>query len=109
MNVLILSPNQISKYNWNHQLFRNEIGKSHNATYYGPGYPNYNSDLTVKEIIKLYYKKNKPDLIMTYGYRYSKSFKGIGEITQIPHIHLTVDYFPPTGKYNRRYYNRIKV
>jgi spore maturation protein CgeB len=99
LKILILSPNQSAKYNRGHQLFRNEIGRQHNVVYYGEGYPNYNPSLSVKEIIKLCYKNDKPDLIMSYGYRYSKPFKGLGEITNIPKIHMTVDYFHPTGKY----------
>lgn len=45
MKILLLSPNQIYRYNWGHQLFRNEIGKHHEVIYYGEGYLNYNKNL----------------------------------------------------------------
>lgn len=90
MKILFLSPNQIKKYNWGHQLFRNEIGRQHDVVHYGAGFPNFNGDLNVKEIIETHC----PDveLIMTYGWRYSKDFNGLGEIHNIPKIHIVVDY-----------------
>jgi glycosyltransferase involved in cell wall biosynthesis len=89
MKILFLSPNQIHRYNWGHQLFRNEIGRQHDVIYYGEGFANFNKKLSVKEIIKQ--MKIIPDVIMTYGWRYSKDFKGLGEI-KIPKVHFTVDY-----------------
>ncbi len=99
MKILILSPDQSKKYNRGHSLFRSEIGRQHSTVYYGEGYPNYNPNLSVKEIIKSCYKTDRPDIIMTYGYRYTKPFHGLGDITDIPKVHFEVDYFPPTGKY----------
>ena len=37
-----------------------------------------------------------PDLIMTYGWRYSKDFKGLGAIN-VPKVHIVVDYARPHG------------
>lgn len=99
MKILILSPNQSTKYNRGHQLFRNEIGRQNEVVYYGSGYPNYSTKLSVKEIVKQCYGTSKPDIIMTYGFRYTKPFHGLGDITDIPKVHFEVDYFPPTGKY----------
>ena len=96
MKILFLSPNQITKYNWGHQLYRNEIGRQHNVVYYGSGFPKFNSSFSVKEIIKQIYGNNKPDLVMTYGWRYSKDFEGLGEI-EIPKAHILVDYGRPEG------------
>jgi hypothetical protein len=108
MNILILSPNQINKYNWTHQLFRNEIGKQCKTIYYGDGYPDYNSSLTVSEIIKKY---NNIDVILTYGMRYTEPFIGLGEI-DIPKVHIAVDYFPNAtgGTFERNHilFNRDK-
>lgn len=98
MRILLLSPNQIHRYNWGHQLFRNELGRHNDVLYYGEGYPNYNKDLTVKEIIKKHCK-DKPDIILTYGWRYTKPFKGLGEIENIPKVHIAVDYFEKRGKF----------
>jgi len=96
MKILFLNPNQINKYNWGHQLFRNEIGRQHNVLYYGEGFPGFNKEWPVKRIIKKRYKNDKPDLIMTYGWRYSKNFRGLGEI-DIPKVHFVVDYGRPGG------------
>lgn len=96
MKILLLSPNQIRRYNWGHQLFRNEIGKQHEVIYYGAGYPGFNEDWPVKRIIKQKYGKSRPDLILTYGWRYSKDFAGLGNI-KIPKVHITVDYGRPQG------------
>lgn len=96
MKILLLSPDQRNRYNWGHQLFRDEIGKHHNVTYYGDGFPNFNSEIGVPKIIK---KLGKPDIILTYGLRYTLPFKELSKITDIPKIHISVDYFPAMGNY----------
>jgi hypothetical protein len=95
MKILLLSPDQIDRYNWGHQLFRNELGKHHDVLYYGPGYDIYVNGLNVKGIMKSF----NPDIIMTYGLRYSLEFKGLNEITDIPKVHIVVDFFPAKGDY----------
>ena len=105
MKILLLSPNQIHRYNWGHQLFRNEIGNQHEVVYYGEGFPNFDSKLYVKEIIKKIYRKSKPDLIMTYGWRYSKDFNGMGDI-DIPKAHIVVDYGRPQGIIRQNSFHR---
>ena len=95
MRILLLNPNQIGRYNWGHQLFRNEIGKQHNVLYYGEGFPRFKKKLNVKQIMKQ--MKFQPDVIMTYGWRYSKDFEGLGQIKNIPKVHITVDYGRPKG------------
>ena len=89
MKILFLSPNQIERYNWGHQLFRNEIGRQTSVTYYGAGFPKFNPALNVKGIINRVCPD--VDLIMTYGWRYSKDFEGLGNVN-IPKAHITVDY-----------------
>jgi len=96
MKILMLSPNQISRYNWGHQLFRDEFGRQTPTKYYGNGFLGFNSKLTVQQIIRNHCDW-KPDLIMTYGWRYSKDFKGLGKINDIPKVHITVDYGRPEG------------
>lgn len=95
MRILLLGPNQINRYNWGHQLFRNEIGKQHKVTYYGAGYSGFNKTMSVPKVIKKKCKR-PPELIITYGWRYSKDFKGLGDI-DIPKVHITVDYGRPVG------------
>ena len=109
MKILILSPNQILRKNWTHQLFRNEFSKHHDVTYYGEGYPYYIPEKPIPEVIK---DKNF-DLILTYGLRYTEQFLGIGEITNIPKAHIAVDYFGRGGgsgtyERNHRLFDRDK-
>ena len=92
MKILLLSPDQRKRYNWCHQLFRDELGRHHDVTYYGDGFPNYNPDIGVPKLIK---KLGRPDIILTYGLKYTLPFKGLGKIKDIPKVHIVVDYFPP--------------
>lgn len=96
MKYLILSPNQIKRYNWGHQLFRNEIGKQEQAVYWGEGFPNFNPKLKVQDVIKRHCPWT-PDVILTYGWRYSVGFEGLGSIKNIAKVHITVDYGRPEG------------
>lgn len=96
MKILLLSPNQINRYNWGHQLFRNEISRQTPVRYYGQGFKGFDPKLSVKEIIDKKCKW-KPDVILTYGWRYSKDFKGLEEIDDIAKVHITVDYGRPAG------------
>jgi len=90
MKILLLNPNYITRPNWGHQLFKNEFAKHHDVTFYGPGYPGYDSNLNVKQILKRLGKKF--DIIFTYEVKYSKCFKGLGKITDIPKVHFQIDY-----------------
>jgi len=87
MKILLLSPNQIERYNWGHQLFRNEIGRQHDVLYYGEGYPNYDEKLEASQLIDRY----KPDILLTYCWKYAR-YKGIGGIKNIPKVHISMDY-----------------
>jgi len=92
MRILLLNPNQIERYNWGHQLFKNEFAKHHNVVYYGRGFAGFDPELTVPQILR---KLNKPfDIISTYEIKHSASFKGLGEITDIPKVHIQIDYKP---------------
>jgi glycosyltransferase involved in cell wall biosynthesis len=91
VKILILSPDQIHRYNWGHQLFRNEIGRQEQVIYWGEGFLNFNKQLTVLEVIEKYCPW-KPDVILTYGWRYSIPFEGLGSIKDIAKVHITVDY-----------------
>ncbi len=96
MKILILSANQIERYNWGHQLFRNEIGRQTDVFYWGDGYPDFNKDLTISQVITKYCPWI-PDVILTYGWRYSVGFEGIDKIKKIAKVHITVDYGRPEG------------
>lgn len=90
MKILLLNPNYISRPNWGHQLFKNEFAKHHDVTYYGLGYPGYNKTLNVKGILKRL--KKKFDIIFTYESKYSKCFKGLRQVTDIPKVLFQIDY-----------------
>ena len=109
MRILMLSPNQIHRRNWTHQLFRNEFSRHHKVTYYGDGFPDYNPNMPVPEIVSKY---GGFDLILTYGLRYTEPFVGIGSVTNIPKAHIAVDYFPDatggTWERNHRMFERDK-
>ena len=93
MRILLLNPNQIKRYNWGHQLFKNEFAKQHDVTYYGEGFAEFDPKLTVPQILK---KLDKPfDIILTYEVKYSRFFEGLGEITDIPKVHIQIDYSAP--------------
>lgn len=105
MKILLLSPNQIQKYNWGHQLFRNEIGKHHDVLYYGEGFANFNNRLTAPQIIEKY---GPFDLLVTYGLRYSMPFENIGDV-KIKKAHIVIDLFPPhSGGYKGGMHTRYK-
>jgi len=105
MKILLLNPNQIKKYNWGHQLFRNEIGKVHDVVYYGEGFPNFDGNLDTVEIVKKY---GPFDLLMTYGLRYTLPFENIGKVKN-PKCHIVIDLFPPhKGGYKGGMYTKYK-
>lgn len=99
MRILILNPNQITRWNPGHQQFRNTIGRYHNCIYYGPGYKlhkDFNNLNHVPEILTKLKKTVgwKPDLILTYGYRYSMPFTGLGMVKQVAKAHIICDFTP---------------
>ena len=108
MRILLLSPNQIHRYNWTHSLFRLEVGKHHDVLYYGDGYPNYIPSKSIVEVVK---ENGGFDLILTYGLKYTEPFVGIGDVN-IPKAHIVVDYFQDggSGSYERNHslFNRDK-
>ena len=95
MKILLLSPNQINRYNWGHQLFRDEIGKYHNVIYYGDGYKGFDGNYNALKVVEKY---GPFDLLMAYGLRYTLPFKNIGKIA-IPKCHVVIDLFPPLYDY----------
>jgi hypothetical protein len=99
----MLAPNHIKKFNWTHQLLRNEFKNRHDVVYYGEGYPGYIKDKPVKEIIKS--SKKNFDVIVTHSTKCAEQFTGLGEITDIPKVHIVVDYFPhsSSGDFKRNH------
>jgi len=91
MKILLLSPNQINRYNWGHQLFRNDLNKHHNVIYYGDGYAGYDTNIDTNQIIK---KHNDTNIILTYGLRYTIPFGKFKVPSNMKRVHVLVDFFP---------------
>ena len=91
MKIILLSPDQISRYNWGHQLFRNDLSKYHDVIYYGEGYSNYKVNSNTNQIIK---KHNDANIILTYGLRYTIPFGQFKVPKHMKRVHVLVDFFP---------------
>lgn len=100
MKILFLSPNQRTRWNPGHQHFRDEIGKSHDVFYYGAGFwtwEDFNMQVHVPTLLNELETSHSwvPDVIMTYGLKYTWPFQGLGEVKKIPKIHFLCDFTPP--------------
>lgn len=98
MKILMLSPNQITRWNPGHQQFRNAIGEQHDVKYYGPGYTDHTKmhhNNHLPHILQYYHDwfEWRPDAIMTYGWRYTLPFSGLKEC-KIMKIHFVCDFTP---------------
>jgi len=105
MKILILAPNWITRYHWGHQLFRNEIARQHDVTFYGPGYDNYIKGTSVPEIVSKY---GKPDLILTQYLRFSREFTRLRKVN-IPKAHIIIDYVPKTINRYDKWFKQNKI
>jgi glycosyltransferase involved in cell wall biosynthesis len=88
MRVFILSPNQIERFNWGWQLFRDEIGRQAEAVYYGEGYPNHDS-LYLPEVLSNY---DPFDIMFVGDAKYVKQYEGYKEV-KIPKVFIMGDYY----------------
>jgi len=100
MRILFLSPDQGTRWNPGHQHFRNEIGRQVETVYYGPGYElfkEFERENHIPTVLKKLADERglRPDIIMTYGYRYTAPFTGLGLILNIPKVHFICDFTPP--------------
>ena len=110
MNILILGENGISRKNWGHQLFLNSFSKHHKVTYWGLYHPNFTWDLSIPQVINKY---GKPDIILTYMAKRCYPFRSLADITNIPKVHIEVDFFKREaggyrGQYDNAGWNRYK-
>ena len=96
MRILILNPNHIRRFNWGHQLFKNEFGQQHDVVYYGKGFAGYNENIPIPKLLAKIKKKTKKkfDLIITYETKWIRDFKGL-ENVNIPKAHIVIDYVKP--------------
>jgi hypothetical protein len=93
MKILILSRNQIKKRNWGRELFKLDIAKQHNVTFYGPGYtkgiPHKAKNINIQNIYD-----NSFDIAFSFVFTYASQFTGYDKIKK-PKIHWEVDYVMP--------------
>jgi glycosyltransferase involved in cell wall biosynthesis len=91
MRILALGPNQKGRYNWGHQLFKDEIARQHDVRFYGEGYDYWKTARRgVVEVITAL--KFRPDVILTYMAKYCRWVEGMLEV-DIPKVHIVIDYF----------------
>lgn len=108
MKILVLSPNQITRWNPGHQHFRNAIGLFNDCKYYGPGYGVFerlNKLNYVPDILQYYHVQYSwvPDIIVTYGYKYTLPFEGLNHPSRyqkIPKVHFICDFTPAIKGWN---------
>jgi hypothetical protein len=107
MKILYLYPNKIKKRNWGYQLFRNEIARQHDVTFYGKHYTTFDPLCTnVVNILERF--KTKPDIIMTFGNDSRNLYRKIGNVTDILKVHFLGDYNDVINTQSKAYSNNIE-
>jgi len=107
MKILYLYPNKIGKRNWGYQLFRNEIDRQHDVTFYGKHHLDFDPlCVDVCDILKRH--KSPPDVIMTFGNDSRKLYKKIGDVTNILKVHFLGDYNDVINPKINAYKNNIQ-
>ena len=92
MKVLIIGNDEHDRHNWGHQLFKDEIGRQCEATYYGAGYPGFAGKKA--DLYKVLGDCTEYDVIITYIMkRLINWVRGLEKI-HIPKVHIVVDYVP---------------
>jgi len=99
MKILMLSPNQATRWNPGHNQWREAVGKQHDVRYYGQGYKDFTIPGGLNHVPSIleFYRIARhwvPDVVMTYGYRYSTQFTGLREI-KIPKVQIVCDFTRP--------------
>jgi len=101
VRILMLAPQQNEKYNWGHQLFREEIARRVDVFFYGFRYPIYEEfgSIHVPEIVAEF---GPFDVIFVEGPKHAGYFTGMEEIRDSLKVSILVDYVPPyLGMYNK--------
>jgi len=98
MRFLILAPDQHTKYNHGHQLFRDEITRQHECVSYGH-WPKTNppNDTHIPNLVKTL---DPFDVILIEGPKYAGHVTGVAELPGVK-VSLFMDYVPP---YIERYH-----
>jgi len=107
MKILYLYPNKIGKRNWGYQLFRNEIARQHDVTFYGKHHLNFDPlCVDVCDILKGV--NPPPDMIMTFGNDSRNLYRKIGNVTDILKVHFLGDYNDAINPQIKAYKNNIE-
>ena len=78
--------NSLNNWNSGHERFRASISKYADVVFVGPGFDSrvyYDAALICEEV--------KPDVVATYGMKYSKQFTNLRQVRQ-PKVHFLCDY-----------------
>lgn len=104
LKILLLGFKRRHRYNWGHELFREEIARQHKVIFYGEGYDcDYDPKLNIFDILSIY---GEPDFILVhYEHRNRKGpYERLGEVTNIPKVHIAGDYLEKNqAGYNRAF------
>jgi len=106
LKILLLNWNRRHRYNWGHELFREEIARQHDVIFYGKGYDcDYDPKLDIFDILSIY---GEPDIILVhYEHRNSKGpYEKLGAVTNIPKVHIAGDYFNKHRSYDKALKNQ---
>jgi hypothetical protein len=68
----------------------------HEVIFIGEG---FNGDKGLKYSVPVLVEEYKPDLLMTYSYKYTIPFRGIGNVKGIPKVHFLDDLVPSVPGY----------
>jgi len=90
MRILILHPNASNAYSWQLGTFREEVGRQHDAVYYGAGYQN-RGEFNVPAIVE---QLGPFDCILLGDYKYCGQYYGLDEIKNSIKVVSVTDYFP---------------
>jgi len=101
MRLLVLSPNHISKWNFGHQLFRNELYKHADVVYHGAGFV-HNSDTDIEKIID---EIGPFDAVISWSNKYCGHYESTRNL-KIPVVVVIPDYFPHAIKVENAFINK---
>jgi len=111
MKILLLAWNRRRRNNWGHELFRRELAKYHDVLFYGLGYYcNYDPNITIDGIFKLY---GKPNIIFTHVEHRERLFPaglidGLGNLNNVLKVHYCGDYEQRNWSRYNDHFRRIK-
>jgi len=106
VKILILGADQSKRYNFGHQLFKEEIARQHDVRFYGEGCAGWSPSRTDISAI-MNFLNFQPDLLFSYMGKYCKWLTGMDKV-RIPKVHLVIDYFPWNYEIENNFIDRCR-